>query len=358
MSINQEVVLDRLRRDKGNFETEMVSFKTMNFSRVEGLPLLELAYRKEHEKTVSHKWPLSPDAYAAVLGIAHRKLSTELLDAMDDDMAAHVVNYFLTGLEGQVQVVLGTGEEGAKNIVSIVPVGQVVVADLDVYDTVIGIAEAHDAELYEFIERADGHIMRFITQREANVRPDAGDIIKAGFEVFTSPKGLATPYVGSWDLRLICTNGMTRMETKNKTVAQAGNPEILLNILREGVLIAVGKFDEDVEHFKELVDRPVEYPHLLIEGIGEEFRLPARDVEQAIEALAAEPDIANSMWGVVNALTRAANNVEIPWESRHRLQRTAFDVVDTHIERCETCGATHRSKEHHSSVAVSEEDEE
>ena len=71
----------------------------------------------------------------------------------------------------------------------------------------------------------------------------------------------------------------------------------------------------------------------MIHRMFAEFGLPAKMYNMVMEAAAGEED---TMWGVVNAFTAAANNVASIHE-RIRLQSVAGDFVAQHKDRCPQC---------------------
>lgn len=352
--VNTELHLERMRRDKANFESVVIEFQKIEFKRVEGLPTVKFQTGMKKDKAVWTSYPLTPEAYVGLVAVANKELRVGLLDQMDDEMANALVNYFLAGLEGQVRLVLGSGEEGMKNIISLIPPSIVVVPDLDVYDSVCSEMESHNLRLVDFIEKSDGHVMRFLADRTEDVRPGVGDVLRSGVEVFNSPSGHAPSWVGSYILRLVCTNGMTRSETTNKTMAQATSPESMLELIRRGVMVALGQFDNDIEQIKQTIEQHVSNPVDMLEAIGQEFSLPQRNVESAIEALEEEPDIRHTLWGVLNAISRVGNNAELGFDSRHKMQSVALRIVNTGLDRCESCGALHRGGTPHQDSVRSE----
>jgi hypothetical protein len=272
------------------------------------------------------------------------------LNEIDDDgIAELLVNSFLTELDGgEIQLVTGTAKDSDEAvIVSLIDANQVVIPDLDIFDAVSHIVEVNGVKLDDFIETTDGHIMRFTTDQEEDVRPEVGDVIQSGFEVFNSPKGYGPCSVSSYIKRLVCTNGMTRTDTKIKTRAAATDQATILNMIRDAVTIECSKFNEDVLRIKDLIGMEVPNPEAMIRSVGSEFGIPDRDTDLAIQAISQEPDIANSMWGVLNSFTRVANNASLPWKARHKLQRVGYDILDKEIDRCESCGSLHIGTHNH-----------
>jgi hypothetical protein len=344
---NVDDIIKRMKLDKKNFSNHVVEFSGIEFLRSSGVPRIKFT-----EKTPigpeSRIFLLSPEAYAGICCYANQHLGASLVSEIPDDSVAELLmNSFLAGDEGQIQIITGTDKDTKEPVItSLVSPDITVLPDLDVYDACISLAEVTGTRLDSFIEVSTGHIMRFLTDREEDVRPGVGDIITSGFEVFNSPKGHAPGYVSSFIKRLVCTNGMTRNESKITARMVTKDKDTILNGIRDGILVAVGKFEEDLANIMTLVGQEVTAPEDMIRSIGQEWGLPKRDVDGAIGMLSEEPDISGSMWGVLNAMTRWANNSALPWDSRYKLQRTAFDLVDRGVERCDSCGSLHVSETH------------
>jgi hypothetical protein len=344
-----EDIIQRMQRDKRNFRNHVVNFAGIEFRRSSGVPRIEFTERLD-EEDIKTAYLLSPEAYAGICAYANEELKAGLVSAIDEDSISELlVNSFLTGAEGQIQIITGTDPgSGGQVITSLVSPDVAVIPDLDVYDSLVSISEITGVRLDDMIEVSNGHIMRFVTDSQVDVRPSVGDVIQSGFEVFNSPRGLSPGYVASYIKRLACTNGMTRTETKITARMVTKDRNTILNALRDGAMVAVGKFDEDIVRINNLIGQEVPNPEAMIHSLGQEFGIPQRDVTGAIGALNEEPDIRESMWGVLNAFTRWANNSELPWDSRYKLQRTAFDIVERDYERCDNCGSLHPRDAAHS----------
>lgn len=342
-----EDIIKRMRLDKKNFSNHVVDFTGVKFRRSSGVPRIEFT-----EKTPigpeTHAYLLAPDAYAGICCYANQHLGSTLVSEIPDDSIAELLmDSFLGDAEGQIQIITGTDKESKEQVItSLISPDIAVLPDMDVYDACISLAEITGTHLDSLVEVSNGHIMRFLTDREEDVRPGVGDTIQAGFEVFNSPKGHGPCSVSSFIKRLVCLNGMTRTESKVTARMMTKDRDTILNNIRDGIRMAVGKFDADLANILTLVGQEVTAPEDMIRSIGQEWALPKRDIDGAIGMLSEEPEIANSMWGVLNSMTRWANNSALPWDSRYKLQRTAFDLVDRGVERCDSCGSLHVSETH------------
>ncbi len=344
-----EDLIERMKLDKKNFRSHVVNFDGVEFRRSSGIPRIEFTEQTPIGPETT-TYMMSPEAYAGICAYANPKLESGLVSEVPHDSVAELlVNSFLSDAAGQIQIITGTDRDSKEQVItSLVSPDIAVLPNLDVYDAVVGVSEIVGTRLDEVIEISTGSILRFVTDRQEDVRPGVGDIVQSGFEIFNSPRGLAPCHVSSYIKRLMCLNGQVRTETKVTSRMMTKDPEIILNTLRDGVVSAVGKFGEDIAKITNLVGQEVEHPEDMVRSIGQEFNIPQRDVNYAIGMLAEEPDIAHSMWGVLNAFTRVANNQALPWDSRYKLQRTAFDLVDRDYERCGSCGSLHARDAEHS----------
>ena len=344
---NIDDIISRMKLDKKNFSNTVVEFTGVEFRRSSGIPRIEFT-EKIPIGDEKRAYLLSPDAYAGICAYASQNLSSTLVSEIPDDAVAELLmSSFLGDSEGQIQIITGTDKETKEPVItSLISPDIAVIPDLDIYDACVSLSEVTGTRLDSLIEVSNGHIMRFLTDREEDVRPGVGDVIQSGFEVFNSPKGHGPCSVSSYIKRLACLNGMTRTESKVTARMMTKDRGTILNNIRDGILMAIGKFDTDLANILTLVGQEVSVPEDMIRSIGQEWGLPKRDVDGAISMLSEEPEISNSMWGVLNSMTRWANNSALPWDSRYKLQRTAFDLVDRGVERCESCGSLHVSETH------------
>jgi hypothetical protein len=344
---NVEDIIKRMKLDKKNFSNHVVEFTGIQFRRSSGVPRIEFT-----EKTPigdeKRAFLLSPDAYAGICCYANQNLGATLVSEIPDDSVAELLmDSFLGDSEGQIQIITGTDKESKEPVItSLISPDIAVLPDLDIYDACVGLSEVTGTRLDSLIEVSNGHVMRFVTDREEDVRPGVGDTIQSGFEVFNSPKGHGPCSVSSYIKRLVCLNGMTRTESKVTARMMTKDKDTILQNIRDGILVAVGRFEEDLAGIINLVGQEVTAPEDMIRSIGQNFGIPKRDVDGAIGMLNEEPDIANTMWGVLNSMTRWANNSALPWDSRYKLQRTAFNIVDRGVEMCESCGSLHVGETH------------
>jgi hypothetical protein len=342
-------VIERMQLDKKNFSSHIVDFSKINYRRSSGIPRIEFEVNTPIGPE-RRTYLLSIDAYSGICAYANPKLTSSLLNEIgSDDIAELVMNNFLSDIDqGIIQLITGTSKESTDPvIVSLIRADQIVIPDLDIYDSVSSIAEVNGVQLDDFIETSQGHIMRFITDQSDDVRPGVGDIVQSGFEVFNSPKGLAPCSVSSYLKRLICLNGQTRSEVKIKTRAAGVDKASILNMIRDSVSIECTKFNEDILRIKNLVVMEVPNPEAMIRSVATEFGIPGRDTELALQALSEEPEISNTMWGVLNSFTRVGNNNSLPWEARQKLQRVGYSLIDKDIERCDSCGSLHVGNHSH-----------
>ena len=160
-----------------------------------------------------------------------------------------------------------------------------------------------------------------------------GDFVKGGLSIRFSPFPDEPREISAYLTRLVCSNGMRIAEHgKRMRFSGKGLSEILSGI-RENVKGALQSLAERVGILTHMANTNVDDKEHMIHRMFAEFGLPAKMYNMVMEAAAGEED---TMWGVVNAFTAAANNVASIHE-RIRLQSVAGDFVAQHKDRCPQC---------------------
>jgi Domain of unknown function (DUF932) len=152
-----------------------------------------------------------------------------------------------------------------------------------------------------------------------------GDIIRSGVTICNSEIGEGGLNVYPANFRLICTNGMTRMEQGERlTVRHSGskNRDIGEILTRERAVVKVEQF---IEHFtiahdeasfqrtltqmRNSAERPVEVSaEELMVRARKHFGLTLDEQKQALEHLLVDEDL--TAYGLMNAVTRTAQDVK------------------------------------------------
>ena len=179
---------------------------------------------------------------------------------------------------------------------------------------------------------------------EYEVRKGSGDMWSLGMQLKNSGVGeQKTPLaLTRYFFRWVCTNGMlttsNEMESVfNRRIHGQDDDEVLV-WARESVDGLLGQYDADfkrLDHFaKARLPRGMDANHALLDAF-ETYRVPIDQRPQIIAAFEEERDF--SMYGVMNAITRVANDMRIPDTIRESLMRVGGGLPDAHSNRCTNC---------------------
>lgn len=170
-----------------------------------------------------------------------------------------------------------------------------------------------------------------------------GDLTHGGLRFTQNLKQGTQFYAPSVDLlmyRLICTNGMERVDTHNSPEARGNTVE---EILAEFESIADRMFqraEHEIEAFYAMRQERVENPEQALVRLGNEQGLPDRMVYNLIARV---PEITGddgsaTMFDLTNLITNAANDPAVRRAgSRRILERVGGTLITEHASRCNHC---------------------
>lgn len=163
----------------------------------------------------------------------------------------------------------------------------------------------------------------------ADVKPGVGDIVEAGIVAGDSEIGMGSAYVDPWVLRLVCLNGMKvpvaglrkhhvgrRIEVDSAAelyadeTLQADDRAFWLKFrdVFRASLVDVARFERIVEGYRVAVGVKVEDPVKTVELTAKQYKLVETEQAGILRHLIEGGDL--SQWGLANAITRAAQDVE------------------------------------------------
>jgi len=258
----------------------------------------------------------------------HMKVPSTFLRKTDPDLAEKVVKHLAPKVK---DVVLLTEDAKAlraftKRLPYTDPV-KLVSTVLDKFD------HFDQIDLNEKVEQLN---VTFVSGK-IETRPKVDDIVKAGVSLRFSDYGIINPEVETASYRLVCTNGMIHPDFLFKIAVNAKlYTEMMDNILR-GVETATKIFENVVAPKMKAAAEMKLDPMQAIRRIARENRLTPDEIDRVMAAYAIEP--METMWGVTNAFTRAANQFS-SYDTRRRLQTIGGAVVRTaDVPHCTACAA-------------------
>jgi hypothetical protein len=171
--------------------------------------------------------------------------------------------------------------------------------------------------------------------KSSGLKKGLGDITRGGIRIFQNVKNNLAPSVSELLWRVTCTNGMEIMDEMLKVDARGNTVEEVLAHFEAMADRAFRRVEETISHFYELRDVPVDNPERVMLRIANEQNLPSRTAFALAERAPAIED--NSMFGLLNMITNAANEPTVKAGVRRNLQRIAGTVVSEEVDRCSHC---------------------
>lgn len=160
------------------------------------------------------------------------------------------------------------------------------------------------------------------------VLPD--DALSVGIHLSNSEVGLRAVTVDALVYRLVCTNGLIRLVRGKSLLKQRhihiAQPRFVV-ALEEAVSQALQTASGFVEQMRRTTQQPIDDIEKVLEKLGERHSLSANTQEAAKRSLLAERhEQQNTVYGLVNGLTRAAQT--LPDENRYDLEVLAGRLAD------------------------------
>lgn len=241
-------------------------------------------------------------------------------------LALSIVQEFLSRRENPLDILTENGtvisflEEGYINL----PTEQL----LETIQSALGV-EVEIAREWAGVEKYS----LFITVPDAfSVSND--DKINFGVNIRGSLTGKVSTQIKLAYFRVICTNGMTIDEGAWSLPRRALESQaVAFQMISESVRVLYEQREAWVERFHQLSAIKVEDPRRALLDLVPHMGLSPRFTDAVVMAYGEEPD--QSAWGVLNAFTRAANNVE-NYEMAERLWSVGGKMLTEGLS-CPTC---------------------
>lgn len=173
--------------------------------------------------------------------------------------------------------------------------------------------------------------------------PRVGDITRGGVRFFQNLRQNLAPSVQPYMYRLICTNGMEVPNAGLKIDARGQSVDEVIAALEVAAQRAFAQVEQDIAHFYELREQPVQNPDRTLarvareRGLSDRLRIRALDTLSSIE----EEGRQVTMFDIINHVTNMANDPTVRRRGvRLELERFGGGAVQSaHDERCRVCSS-------------------
>lgn len=283
-----------------------------------------------------------PSAVGSVLSFAG--ISDKLSGRLSSSTLAGVVEESLKGgKDGAFSALTDNG-----NIIDLAPARDYRTVDSErVLDNIAkGIKD--DVE-YHSVLKLPNHTVQVQTLGVEERAVAVNDIVRAGTLTQWSPIGVTAPLVQAFDVRLVCTNGMTHMDVLQEFSfggsGGAGEGDNLWQWFRQASRRAYQAIGPITERYQQLMaeEVPAEDRAAIINALLKSMRA-SKEVIDAVNARALEAPPNNS-WEVLNLGTWATTHVmeEPAHILRGQKALTDWTVEETHMRTCPTCNIPSRN---------------
>lgn len=172
-----------------------------------------------------------------------------------------------------------------------------------------------------------------------------GDITRGGLRFHQNRKNNHSPEVASYLYRLRCTNGMSVPDEGLKLDARGASVNEVLAELELMAQRAFGQVEEQIAHFYEMRDQPIQGDVTqAVIRTAQERGLPNRTamtLAQRVPAMLNESELGHppTMFDLANLFTNQANDPSIAnrRNARLALETAGGTLVQEHRDRCGTC---------------------
>jgi hypothetical protein len=178
-------------------------------------------------------------------------------------------------------------------------------------------------------------------RKGVTTKAKVGDVTRGGLRVGIDRQHHLAPWVSSYLYRLICTNGLERVDHGTKVDGRVGPiDEVMAEYLKQ-MHIVFARLDDHVKQFYAL--REDKIPHdqidtILRRTVNEHGLSFGSDLDAMMDMALSSSD--SSMFDVVNIITNAANDPSIVNKpaNRRKIEKAGGDIVhESHITRCPQC---------------------
>lgn len=190
--------------------------------------------------------------------------------------------------------------------------------DVDVLPLVADIIGDEEVRI-EALDFSEDHTHLRVTFPRQVTEAKPGDVLMTGIHVTNSEVGLRAVHVDALVHRLVCRNGLVRAESQGRTtIRHVGQADRLKDYLATAIRDAKTNAQELAKQFRSSVAHGITDPEAALRSFARDSEMTKEQLQAALAAFAVEPH--NSAFGVVNAVTRAAQ-AEGSFEGRYQQER-------------------------------------
>lgn len=247
------------------------------------------------------------------------QIPAHYLRRCEPDLRARNVNRWLREADRDVLLRLEGGEVRA-----VLSGSYRVINHLDIIGWLESRLSANTPVRYELTE---GYLdLQVVGDHESGLPRARRDALHRGLHLRNSEVGLARVNISALVFRTICLNGLV-MGTGRWTYQRrhVGKAEIADQV-REAFDRAIDLSGQAATAFAGTRGIQVAEPEMALDRIATRYELAAEEHEATKRAYAVEPG--NSLYDVINALTRAGNDTALGIDSRHKLQSLGGRLTD------------------------------
>jgi len=289
------------------------------------LPANNLHYTRDNTLAFAKKEkPLTRNAWEQFL--SRVKIPSKYMDRAPNDLREYNVNYWLKDIEDDYQVVYDE-----DNVIGIMEPNVILVPAFPIIDMIGGMLESPKVGCYQNDEYIY-NIELFTEQEDTQQEVRKGDILKGGLSILYSPLRKVSNHINALVHRVICSNGMVYPERGRRFRFAGKDFSEILDTVREAAEQTIMTLGSRVELLAESSNHAVEDVQEVMRKIFKEYDIPAKYFNQVSEKVEE-----GTMYGVMNALTSAANDVESIVD-RKLLQAAAGNTATSEMNRCGRCG--------------------
>jgi len=281
--------------------------------------------------------PVGPTALESALRMVPG-LSKTAVAQWPVDLLNHPLNWWFQHGDGQVKIMLPT--DGTE-VLAFTRAGKVGINPSHVLDVAVeslgSVGVDPESLVFDKVRVGlDSTCFAAIAAAGQGARAlKVGDVTQAGVMFFTTPTGQKATEITPFLYRLVCTNGMISAAEMGRFAIRGGDGESIGDWTRRLTLQAWDAVDGELDAMASLVDIPINEGNSgqVLSDLYERHHVSPGLRREITEALAEEAD--GSMYGVAQAFSRAANDLEDPHALRHLLMVTG-DVAHQR-DRCTAC---------------------
>lgn len=179
-----------------------------------------------------------------------------------------------------------------------------------------------------------------IEDRNPEHHATVGDVTHGGIRFVANPTEPDDPLLVTYLHRLWCSNGATSPEASGLIKLKAKTVDDVIAEMEAGLKRIYGDLDTKLSEYASLATKyPPGSKEAFARQLGNEFKIPARVLNKALDRIEILPDGA-SLYDILNVFTALANEEGVSYKTKIKLQELggtlAFDT-EAVTHRCQSC---------------------